>query len=97
MTNNTCKPCGGKVNECVLDESGVDTNTGCMIMPDGITVCPDNDPCTLWDLTQNSDACLITDYIEENINIGGAQLNVHKLLGVHEQGSLTDLSGVVLR
>lgn len=93
MTDNPCKPCGGKANECTIDESGVDTNTGCVIMPDGVTVCPDNDPCTLWDLSENEDACLISDYIEENINIGGAPLNVHKLLGVHEQGSLTDLSG----
>lgn len=90
---NSCKPCGGQYNECTIDDNGVDTNTGCVVQPDGTTLCPENDPCSPWDLTQSDETCIITDYIEENINIGGAILNVHKLLGVHEQGSLTDLTG----
>jgi len=32
--------------------------------------------------------------IAESLNVGGAELNVHKLLGVHEQGALTDVSGM---
>ena len=92
VTDNPCKPCGGKVNECILDETGLDTNTGCVVTADGI-ICPENDPCSPWDLSQSVETCLISDYIQENINIGGAPLNVHKLLGVHEQGSLTDLTG----
>ncbi|QDJ96438.1 hypothetical protein Xoosp13_252 [Xanthomonas phage Xoo-sp13] len=91
--NNPCKPCGGQYNECTIDENGVDTNTGCVVQPDGTTLCPENDPCSPWDLSQSDETCVITDYIEEVINVGGAILNVHKLLGVHEQGSLTDLSG----
>lgn len=93
MTDNPCKPCGGKNNECTLDETGLDPNTGCIVLPDGVTLCPENDTCSPWDLTQDNVTCLATDYIEDQINISGAPLNVHKLLGVHEQGSLTDLSG----
>lgn len=93
MTTNPCKPCGGQYNECIVDENGTDPNTGCVIQPNGTTICPENNPCSPWDLSQSSETCIINDYIEENINIGGAPLNVHKLLGVHEQGSLTDLSG----
>jgi hypothetical protein len=93
MIDNPCKPCGGQYNECVVDEAGIDTNTGCKLLPDGSVSCPENNPCSPFDLSQSNETCVITDYIEENINIGGAPLNVHKLLGVHEQGSLTDLSG----
>lgn len=93
MTDNPCKPCGGKVNECTLDDAGLDTETGCVILADGAIVCPQNDPCSPWDLSQSNEACIISDYINESLNIAGAPLNVHKLLGVHEQGSLTDLTG----
>lgn len=93
MTENPCKPCGGKNNECTLDATGIDTSTGCIIMPDGVTVCPETDSCSPWDMSQDNVTCLATDYIEDQLNISGAPLNVHKLLGVHEQGSLNDLSG----
>lgn len=93
MTERNCKPCGGKNNECELDATGMDKNTGCIVSPDGLTICPEHDPCSPWDISQGNETCLISDFIEEQINIGGAPLNVHKLLGVHEQGSLTDLSG----
>ena len=93
MTENPCKPCGGKRNECVLDEAGTDVSTGCIIMPDGVTICPDTDSCSPWDMSQDNVTCLATDYIEDQLNISGAPLNVHKLLGVHEQGSLNNLSG----
>lgn len=36
----------------------------------------------------------MSSYIEESLNIGGADINVHKLLGVHEQGELQDLAGL---
>jgi hypothetical protein len=55
--------------------------------------CPTQQNCTPWDLTENTDTCLIDSYINESINIGGAVVNVHKLLGVHEQGLLQDLTG----
>lgn len=91
--NNYCKPCGGLYNECPVDETGTDTNTGCKLLPNGTILCPDTGTCSPWDITQGPEVCLITDYIEQAINIGGARLNVHKLLGIHEQGSLTDLTG----
>lgn len=88
-----CKPCGGTFNECPTDVNGVDPNTGCTIMANGTTICPTNVTCSPWELNQSSDTCIINDYIDENINIGGAPLNVHKLLGIHEQGTLADLTG----
>lgn len=88
-----CKPCGGQYTECELDDTNTDQNTGCKLMPDGTVLCPDNKTCSPWDIVQGPETCIINDYISETINIGGAPLNVHKLLGVHEQGSLTDLSG----
>lgn len=36
----------------------------------------------------------MSSVIEESLNIGGADINVHKLLGVHEQDSLEDVSGL---
>ena len=91
---NHCKPCGGQYNECIVDETGLDPSNGCILQPDGTTLCPQNDPCSPWQLSESNETCIISDYIEENINVGGAPLNVHKLLGIHEQGSLTDLSGL---
>lgn len=55
--------------------------------------CPTDGPKPTWDLTESNDSCLINDYVEEVITIGGAVLNVHRLLGVHEQGKLQDLTG----
>jgi hypothetical protein len=52
-----------------------------------------NEPEGEWELTNSIDTSLINAYISENIRIGGAVVNVHKLLGVHEQGKLQDLTG----
>lgn len=53
--------------------------------------CVDKDPCYPWQLTDFSEeACIIEDYIEESITIGGAKVNVHKMLGVYEQKKLLD-------
>jgi hypothetical protein len=43
--------------------------------------------------TENADSTTIQNYIAESIEISGAKINVFKLLGVHEQGLLTDLTG----
>lgn len=56
--------------------------------------CPTTETCNYWELVNSPEACLISGYIEEGINIGGAIINVHKLLGVHEQDSLQDLTGL---
>ena len=55
--------------------------------------CPNDLPKPGWELTEVEDSCLIDDYINEQITIGGAVVNVFRLLGVHEQGKLQDLTG----
>lgn len=50
--------------------------------------------CKPWDLTQDQATnCLADSYNDESLAIAGAQVNVHKLLGIHEQTLLTDLTG----
>lgn len=87
---------------CTLDIDGnpivtpsVNNNVpdGCILQPDGITWCPENPSCSPFDLTQSNETCLISDLIDESLNIGAAIINVYRLLGVHEQGLLNDLTG----
>jgi hypothetical protein len=68
------------------------TNAGCETTVDGIVRSKES-VCTPWDMTDGPEAAIIGDYIEESLLIGAAKVNVHKLLGVHEQGKLQDLSG----
>jgi len=67
----------------------------CKENPDG-TKCPDTgdstSDCAPWQLTKSNDNCFIDEVVDENLNIGGADINVFKLLGVHEQGQLIDLT-----
>ncbi len=50
-----------------------------------------------WSLTNNTSTTEENLYQEslaaENLNISGAEVNVFKLLGIHEQGKLLDLTG----
>lgn len=46
-----------------------------------------------FQLSQSTDVCMFSNYAEEATNIGGADLNIFKLLGIHEQGNMTDLTG----
>lgn len=64
----------------------------CVATPGGI-ICPASNLCTGFDLSTGPETCLISSVIEESLNIGGADINVYKMLGVHEQGSMTDLTG----
>lgn len=70
--------------------------TNCVTTPNGQS-CPTTSnwkECRPWDLTQQPKTnCLADSYIQETLNIAGAQVNVHKLLGVHEQTRLVDLTG----
>ena len=86
---------------CELDANGVpivpsDSSTSgtgsCIKTPSGL-LCPAVENCSPFDLSESPETCIINDYIEESIDIGGAPLNVFRLLGVHEQGSLQDLIG----
>ena len=50
--------------------------------------------CKPWDLTQQTKAnCYMDGLSQEALQIAGAQINVYKLLGVHEQTKLVDLTG----
>jgi|AntRauTorcE11897_2_1112592.scaffolds.fasta_scaffold00046_39 hypothetical protein len=55
--------------------------------------CASDDPTPAWELTEGADSCVIDAYISESITIGGAVVNVYRMLGVHEQGYLQDLTG----
>jgi hypothetical protein len=81
--------------ECVVDESTLPTpTTSCTTANSSAVSCPQNDSCSPWNLSNlASDTCLMDAYIEEQLNIGAAVINVYKLLGVHEQGKLQDLTG----
>lgn len=57
------------------------------------TTCPTTQTCNQWDVTTSTDSCYLNQLQQESLNIGGAQFNVHKLLGLHEQTRLTDLAG----
>jgi len=49
--------------------------------------------CSGFSLQNNNANDFIEDVVEEALNIGGADLNIYKLLGVHEQGKLVDCTG----
>lgn len=69
---------------------------GCVELRDGSLKCPDTTPsavCKPFDLTTDKSNCVIEDFVEEALGIGGANTNVYKLLGVHEQRKLVDLTG----
>lgn len=87
----------GNVDENPLNEVVGDCSTA---TPTVTSSCPADDglcvpteSCELWELIENPETCIIAGYIDESLNIGGAQINVYKMLGVFEQGSLDDLTG----
>lgn len=47
----------------------------------------------IFQLTGSPDSQLMDRYSNEAILIAGAEINVFKLLGIHQQGKLTDVSG----
>lgn len=88
LSTGNCVPSDGGTAGTTPVESGV----ACVVGPNG-RLCPDTTTCSPWDLTkQDETTCLIETFIEEQLNIAGATVNVHKLLGVHEQGLLQDLT-----
>lgn len=84
-------------NGNLVPGTGTDNGSGdssCVTNPNG-TVCPATSAgaeCKPWQLSKSNDNCFIDSVIEENLLIGGADMNVFKLLGVHEQGRLVDLT-----
>lgn len=83
------------------DTNGGDTSETSDKCFDGVCVeirngqlCPVTNFRSPWEMTQNSkDSCIIDSYVADQIQIGGADVNIYKLLGVHEQGLLQDLTG----
>lgn len=55
---------------------------------------PDDLTCKDFQLNNLIDVCFIDSVVNENLNIGGAEIRVFKLLGIHEQGQLVDLTGM---
>lgn len=96
MTDTTCQPCNinpiENVGDCATPTPTVTTDAACVTGPSGKS-CPPVSNCVTWDLTQGPEDCLIAEYIQEQLNISGAVLNIYKLLGVHEQGLLQDVTG----
>jgi hypothetical protein len=48
--------------------------------------------CRPWDMSNSGDSNYMDMQNQEQLTIAGAQVNVHKLLGVHEQTELIDLA-----
>lgn len=89
---NPINSTGNCVNDGTPATTPVAGGSTCVETVNGV-ICPSRDECYPWDLTQSSDECLMSDYIEEQLNIAGTNLFVHKLLGIHEQGLLQDVIG----
>lgn len=70
--------------------------TNCTTTPSG-NLCPSPSGfsgCKPWDITQQSKTnCLADSYLQETLAIAGAIVNVHNMLGVHEQTKILDLTG----
>lgn len=49
--------------------------------------------CSSFSLSTDPASCYINSLVEEHLNIGASPINVFKLLGIHEQGKLIDLTG----
>jgi len=89
-------PDGGVVGPDEPTTSPSDPNNSCS--PGGNLrglPCVDTEPCYPWQLTNfDEEVCAIDGYVEESIAIGGAQVNIHKMLGIYEQEKLVDETGV---
>lgn len=95
MSNDKCNPQImdpiDNVGGCSIESDNPASESGCVETPQGLKCPPQS--CSPWDLTQGPEDCLFASYIEEQLNISGAVLKVHKLLGIHEQGLVQDVTG----
>lgn len=70
--------------------------SSCTEQPNGQTCQTSSDwsSCRPWDITDQSKTNCYADSVQqETLSIAGAKVNVYKLLGVHEQTLLVDLTG----
>lgn len=102
LTGADCGIPNTDAGNCPVDANGnpivtptvTPNNGGCIQTPNGL-VCPNVVTCSPYDLSKmTSDSCIANSLVQESIAIGGAPLNVYRLLGVHEQGLLVDLTGM---
>lgn len=94
-----CKPCNAQnpienTGDCDTTTPTVTPTAGACTTDANGQVCPTVTQCSPWDLTEGPEDCLMADYITEQLNIAGTTLKVYKLLGVHEQGLLQDVTGL---
>ncbi len=103
MANNTT-PCNGPICENTYDANGkLIGGPSIVALPTGSADCQTtsangcppstNLSCSPFQLTKSNDKCFIDSVVAEALNIGAANVHVFKLLGVHEQGKLNDLTG----
>lgn len=102
MTN--CKSCKidtvdpiDSVGNCSNGDASQSTsadssNSSCTSLVEGV-VCATQSDCSIYDITDGPESCLMSDLIEEQLNIAGTTLQLYKLLGIHEQGLLQDVTG----
>jgi len=97
--NNTCEGTVGPDYALNPDGTVKTTSSGtqaCVPTRDGKSFQPsqnDDLRCRPYQLENGSSNQYIDRVVNEALNIGGATLNVYKLLGVHEQGKLIDCTG----
>lgn len=84
-TDNNCESTSGPT---FPDEKNNPSLNGC----DPSFPYPSTQNCSPFQLSNDSNT-IIDQYVSEHINIGGAILNIYKLLGIHEQGKLVDVTG----
>jgi hypothetical protein len=98
LTNSSCNGTTGPDYD--LNPDGTrKTTTGqqaCTPAPNGKSLQPtqsDDLRCKPFQLENDKGNQYVDRVVNEALNIGGASLNIYKLLGVHEQGKLVDCTG----
>jgi len=91
--NNSCTGTVGPDYGLNPDGTVPESSTPCDTSVDGRNITVGDLSCSPFDLQNNRGNDFIEKVVEEALNIGGATLNVYKLLGVHEQGKLIDCTG----
>lgn len=84
--------CTGDYDEDGNPIGGTDDSSSTSCDSSGCPTTNHGATCKPWQLSKSKDNCFIDDVVEENLAIGGADINVFRLLGVHEQGRLVDLT-----
>jgi hypothetical protein len=99
VIGTTCQPEGSPSQRLPYtgESQSSPTGPGCILLTPNGPVCPpttDNSFCSPGQLQkQSADTCYINDLANENLNLGGADAHLYKLLGVKQQGTLIDAAG----